>query len=253
MRKYIFKIIIFQIAFLVIFSNIVNASSFKFIAEAENEVIKIGETATIQLTVDQIDAGEYGINVVEMWFEYDKDVFENVEFVEENSWRVEYNEQTGKILFVKMVAGVNEKENIGKIKLKSRNDLKNLDTEVKLKEITSNDGYELLDEGDRIIKFRIEEEVKPTPTLVPTQEPTKEPTKEPTQKPVQQTPIATVAPTVKPTVAPTKKPPVANIVENIKTGDIKPIIAIIIVVFVIIINVVYFIIIKRKSSQKNNK
>ena len=41
-----------------------------------------------------------------------KNVFEKLEFTEENDWRIVYNEETGKMLFVKMVDGVKEKENI---------------------------------------------------------------------------------------------------------------------------------------------
>lgn len=54
-----------------------------------------------------------------------------------------------------MTSGVNENEEIGKIKLKLRDDLDEMETEIKLKEITSNDGKELMPNGDRIIKIKI--------------------------------------------------------------------------------------------------
>lgn len=231
MKKKILRIIsIMQIVIIMSLFNVVNASSFSFIAKAEKEVINIGDTVNIQLTIDEIDAGTEGINVVEMWLEYDKNVFEKLEFTEENDWRIVYNEETGKMLFVKMVDGVKEKENIGKINLKSKDNLEDIDTEIKLKEITSNDGNTLIDEGERIIRIRIENPIVPTPT----------PTATPTP-----TPTPTATPTPKPTSVPNK------VIENIKTGDIKPIIAISIVVVVIVINVVYFIIRKKKNKKED--
>lgn len=231
-------IVIIPIIFMCL-ASVVFASSFKFTAKAEREVINIGDTVIVDMSIDEIDAGEEGINVVEMWFEYDKDVFENVEFIETNNWRIVYNEETGKLLIVKMVEGVKVSEKIGQIKLKSRNDLEDIDTEIKLKEVTSNDGYELISEGDRVIKIRIEKEAVPTPT--PTSTPTSEP--KPTSTP---TPVPTAKQTPTPTPIPTKKP----IIQNINTGDIKPIIAIVIIAVVILANVIYFVVKKIRKKDK---
>ena len=261
MKKKVLKIIaIMQVVIIMSLFNVVKASSFSFIAKAEKEVINIGDTVNIQLTIDEIDAGTDGINVVEMWLEYDKNVFEKLEFTEENDWRIVYNEANGKMLFVKMVDGVTQKENIGKINLKSKDDLEDIDTEIKLKEITSNDGNNLIDEGERVIKIRIEKPVVPTPTPtalptptatpVPTATPEPTPTVTPVPTPTvtpEPTPTATPVPTSTPT--PTPKP--NKVIENIKTGDIKPIIAISIVVVVIVINVVYFIIRKKKNKKED--
>lgn len=257
MKKKVLKIIaIMQVVIIMSLFNVVNASSFSFIAKAEKEVINIGDTVNIQLTIDEIDAGTDGINVVEMWLEYDKNVFEKLEFTEENDWRIVYNEANGKMLFVKMVDGVTQKENIGKINLKSKDDLEDIDTEIKLKEITSNDGNNLIDEGERVIKIRIEKPVvpTPTPTALPTPTATPVPTSTPEPTPTvtpEPTPTATPVPTSTPTPTPkpTSKP--NKVIENIKTGDIKPIIAISIVVVVIVINVVYFIIRKKKNKKED--
>lgn len=253
MKKKVLKIIaIMQVVIIMSLFNVVKASSFSFIAKAEKEVINIGDTVNIQLTIDEIDAGTDGINVVEMWLEYDKNVFEKLEFTEENDWRIVYNEANGKMLFVKMVDGVTQKENIGKINLKSKDDLEDIDTEIKLKEITSNDGNTLIDEGERIIRIRIENPIVPTPTPTATPTPTPTPTATPTPTP---TPTATPTPTSTPTATPTTTPKPTSVpnkvIENIKTGDIKPIIAISIVVVVIVINVVYFIIRKKKNKKED--
>lgn len=275
MKKKVLRIIaIMQIVIIMSLFNVVNASSFSFIAKAENEVINIGDIVNIQLTIDEIDAGADGINVVEMWLEYDKNVFEKLEFTEENDWRIVHNEENGKMLFVKMVDGVTQRENIGKINLKSKDNLEDIDTEIKLKEITSNDGNSLIDEGERVIKIRIEkpviptpiptptavptptatpvptETVAPTPTSTQTATPTNTPTTTPTVTPMPtNTPNATNTPI--PTVKPTATPKPNKVIENIKTGDIKPIIAISIVIVVIVINVVYFIIRKKKNKKED--
>lgn len=159
------RAIICFIVFLIIVSSItiVKASSFNFNAKAQKEIVNPGDEVIIDMDVSDIDAGKEGINAVEMFLEYDKNIFENMEFDKQNNWKVEYNDiqghsKQGKVLFVKMTSGVNENQEIGKIKLKLKDNLGEMETEIKLKEITSNDGKELMPDGDRIIKIRI---VKP--------------------------------------------------------------------------------------------
>lgn len=141
-------------------ANIVNASSFEFSAKAQKEIFNPGDEVIIDMNISNIDAGDEGINVVETSLEYDETVFESIEFQKQNDWKVEYNDiqghvNQGKVLFVKMTSGVTNDEEIGKIKLKLRDDLGELETEIKLKQVTSNDGKELIPEGDRIIKIKI--------------------------------------------------------------------------------------------------
>lgn len=139
---------------------IVKASSFTFTAKAQKEIVNPGDEVIIDLNISNINAGSEGINVIETSLEYDNSIFESMEFEKQNDWKVEYNDisghnKQGKILFVKMVSGVKQDEEIGKIKLKLKQNLGEMETEIRLENITSNDGKELIHEGDRIIKIKI--------------------------------------------------------------------------------------------------
>ncbi len=139
-------------------SNVVKASTFDFEASANKEVLTPGDEVIITMSIDNIDV-EKGINVIEAWLKYDDKIFENVEMQNVNGWEITYNTESGdrygKFLISKMVEGQTEKEDVGKIKLKVKNNIPTQETEIKISEITSNDGSQLIDEGERIIRFKI--------------------------------------------------------------------------------------------------
>ena len=227
-------------------------SNFDFIVDPEEKNINVGDSVTIELKVDNIDAGTYGINAVEMNLEYDDSVIENVEFIEENEWKCVYNSENGKMLWYRMISGVTNSESIGQIKVKTKANLESVDTEIYLKDITSNDGNNLISKGNKVIKLHIVKEVAPTPTPTPTATPsTPTPTATPSTVPTQ-TPTSLPTATATPKTEPTSTSFVRTVIQNINTGDIKPIIAIVLIVVVIIVNVVYFIVITKKKD-KNNK
>ena len=66
-----------------------------------------------------------------------------------------YNNKNGKFLTSKIIEGIKEEQEILLIKLKVRDDLKEGETEVKLQEITSNDGVNLVSDGNKSIKIKI--------------------------------------------------------------------------------------------------
>lgn len=141
------------------------ASSFKFAATTKKDTYKPGEEVIVNMDISEIKAGEEGINVIETTLEYDKDVFESIEFKKQNEWQIEYNDikghdKEGKVLFTKIETGVTKNEEVGKIKLKLKSKLKDQETEIKLLKVTSNDGKELMDDGDKIIKIKIQNEKK---------------------------------------------------------------------------------------------
>ena len=154
------KVIIIIILLFVGFVTTSNASSFSFNAEAQKEVFKPGEEVLVSLDVSNIEAGKEGINVVEMTLEYDENVFESMEFIKQNEWNSTYNNDKnsnkfGKILYTNISKGVIEAQKIGNIKFKLKDNLSDMETEIKLLRVTSNDGKELISEGDRIIKIKI--------------------------------------------------------------------------------------------------
>ena len=109
----------------------------------------------ISLNLSDIDMGEHGINVVEGYLKYEDSFFSAMEMVDKNDWKVTYNNKNGKFLTSKIIEGIKEEQEILLIKLKVRDDLKEGETEVKLQEITSNDGVNLVSDGNKSIKIKI--------------------------------------------------------------------------------------------------
>ena len=61
----------------------------------------------------------------------------------------------GKFVIVKLVEGVTQEETIGQIQLKLKNNLEAIETQIKIKRAISNDGIELMNEGNRTVKIKI--------------------------------------------------------------------------------------------------
>ena len=165
MKKYKVKFIIILIItmiLMVISSNFSNAYSFKFEAIADKSSIAQGDTVTITFSVNDIDAGEYGINTLDAMFHYDKNVFEKVEtksFKSINNWTINYNddyrEDEGKILGLIMVAGVKENQDICKVTLKVKNNTNINETKIIIKDIETNNGKDVISEVNKEINFKI--------------------------------------------------------------------------------------------------
>lgn len=135
--------------------NYSEASSFRLIARADETEVIPGQKVTISLNLSDIDMGEHGINVVEGYLKYEDSFFSAMEMVDKNDWKVTYNNKNGKFLTSKIIEGIKEEQEILLIKLKVRDDLKEGETEVKLQEITSNDGVNLVSDGNKSIKIKI--------------------------------------------------------------------------------------------------
>lgn len=161
-RKIKVKNIMMVIAMIMVIIGNINyseASDFSFKAEADKIEVEPGEEVIIEMKISDINMGEHGINTVEGNLEYDENFFSSMELVNENDWEITYNnengERKGKFLTAKMTEGVKEEECVGKIKVKVREDIKQGEGQVKIKTIQSNDGEELVDEGERIINVKI--------------------------------------------------------------------------------------------------
>ena len=105
--------------------------------------------------------GEKGINVIEGYIEYDEDVIESIEIIDENQWQMTYNndktsELYGKFLSKKNIEGTKENEKIAKIKLKIKDKISKTTSQIKIKEITSNDGEKLINIGEKIVNLEFE-------------------------------------------------------------------------------------------------
>ena len=152
-------VLIFVIVMIVGISNYSQASSFNLDISADKTEIEAGEETEINVKLTNIDMGEKGINVVEGTLEYDKDFIENIQLEGINEWKKIYNDEDGKLkgkfLLDKMSEGIKEEESIGTIKLKIKEDAKQGETQIKIKDIKSNDGENLVDTEDKVITLKI--------------------------------------------------------------------------------------------------
>ena len=155
------KQIIGIFAIFMMFVTSINASSYDLSVNPENIKAKMGDTLEIEINLKDIDMGEKGINVIEGYIEYDEDVIESIEIIDENQWQMTYNndkksELYGKFLSKKNIEGTKENEKIAKIKLKIKDKISKTTSQVKIKEITSNDGEKLINIGEKIVNLEFE-------------------------------------------------------------------------------------------------
>ena len=155
------KQVIGMFAIFMMFVTSINASSYDLSVNPENIKAKMGDTLEIEIKLKDIDMGEKGINVIEGYIEYDEEVIESIEIIDENQWQMTYNndkksELYGKFLSKKNIEGTKENEKIAKIKLKIKDKISKTTSQVKIKEITSNDGEKLINIGEKIVNLEFE-------------------------------------------------------------------------------------------------
>ena len=162
MKKHLKILFTIIILLLILLPTQVQADSFQFNATANKSNVQPGETVTITLNVSDINAGELGINTLEAYLEYDSTIFEEVtqsDIQSLNNWAITYNEEEteykGKMLAVILQDGVTENQDIGTITLKVKNGVSYTNTTIKLKNIASNNGEELIAETDKAIPLEI--------------------------------------------------------------------------------------------------
>lgn len=157
-------IIIFMIS-LMLFPTIVQANSFKLNVTADKTKLNAGDTVTVSLNLSDINVGELGINTIESIIDYDRNIFEEItssSIQSLNNWSFTYNsedtEQRGKLVAVIIASGVTEDQEIGKITFKVKNNVEYTNTKITLKDITSNNGQELIKDENKEVSFQIGEE-----------------------------------------------------------------------------------------------
>lgn len=148
-------------AIFLIFVTNINASSYNLSVTPENIKSKKGDTLEVEIFLKDIEMGEKGINTIEGYIEYDEDVIESIEIIDEKQWQTIYNgdiqsELYGKFLSVKNIEGVKEEEKIATLRFKLKDNIKKQKSQVKIKEITSNDGENLINIGEKIVNLEFE-------------------------------------------------------------------------------------------------
>ncbi len=142
-------------------TGIVSASSFDVGVNPTEVTAKQGESIEVKVDLKDIDMKEKGINTLEGYINFDEDVIENVELVTKNDWQIEYNKDSnsdlyGKFLMVKDIEGIKENEEVLTLKIKVKDKVKKESTKVTLKDLTSNDGENLVNIGDKEININFE-------------------------------------------------------------------------------------------------
>lgn len=142
-------------------TGIVSASSFDVGVNPIEVTAKQGESIEVKVDLKDIDMKEKGINTLEGYINFDEDVIENVEVETKNDWQIEYNKDSnsdlyGKFLMVKDIDGIKENEEVLTLKIKVKDKVKKESTKVILKDLTSNDGENLVNIGDKEININFE-------------------------------------------------------------------------------------------------
>lgn len=142
-------------------TGIVSASSFDVGVNPIEVTAKQGESIEVKVDLKDIDMKEKGMNTLEGYINFDEDVIENVEVETKNDWQIEYNKDSnsdlyGKFLMVKDIEGIKENEEVLTLKIKVKDKVKKESTKVILKELTSNDGENLVNIGNKEININFE-------------------------------------------------------------------------------------------------
>ena len=142
-------------------TGIVSASSFDVGVNPTEVTAKQGESIEVKVDLKDIDMKEKGINTLEGYITFDEDVIENVELETKNDWQIEYNKDSnsdlyGKFLMVKDIEGIKENEEVLTLKIKVKDKVKKEGTKVILKDLTSNDGENLVNIGNKEININFE-------------------------------------------------------------------------------------------------
>lgn len=144
----------------------VYASSFELNSDKEKVIAKEGETIEINLSIENIDMNEQGINTVEGFIKYDEDIVDTIELVDKNSWKITYNTEKennlyGKFLSIKQVDGIKNVEEFVTLKIKLKDNIEKESGKITIKDITSNDGENLINVGEKVINIEIKKEENP--------------------------------------------------------------------------------------------
>ena len=143
-------------------------NTFKASVTPGTATLKPGEEITVAVDVSDINMGENGINALEGTIKYDSNIFESVKTADVqsfNNWSTTYNDETsslnGKFLAVNLSAGVKEDMKILSVKFKVKETVsETTTTQIDFKDLTSNDGEDLVNVGTKSVKLTINVENK---------------------------------------------------------------------------------------------
>jgi len=140
----------------------INAMSFGVTLSSNKQTAKPGDEIVLTLGVADIDI-EGGISSVEGTLDYDKNIFEPVEqsaVSPLNGWAPSYNDEdtelNGKFLTIKL-GSVTKAEGVFTVKLKVKAGVKDQNTTVSVKDVTTTDGNSIISTAQKSVIIKIAE------------------------------------------------------------------------------------------------
>ena len=135
---------------------------------ASEKTIDPGDEITISFDISNIDMGEHGINTVEATLDYDPDSFEAVsssDISSASNWSTTFNSANGKLLCVNFSGGIKDDTDLFTLSMKAKTTLTaTAASEIKLVDVTSNDGDSLISVGTKRVGVTIDVPVQEQPT-----------------------------------------------------------------------------------------
>lgn len=158
--------IIFMLVLILVVPVKANGLSFKSEVSTNKKTIQAGDTVDITVSIKDINMGDKGINVLEGTISYDKDIFEQVkssDIKSANNWSTTFNDEgealDGKFLAATLGNGIKEDIQMFTVTFKTKKDIdETTTTKIDFKDLTSNDGTNLVNSGTKSIDIKIEVE-----------------------------------------------------------------------------------------------
>ncbi len=170
LNKIIIISITIIIALLFLTYNLVSADTIKLEAKVSSTTteLKDEQELTITFSLDRYNEIEKGINAYKATLVYDKNIFEEVlekDFKSQNYWEeLKYNKETGEFVAIKKAGSISP-EDIVKIDLKAKRELKAGKTEIKITDVVSSEGKADIQINEAKVEVDIIEEQEEKPDV----------------------------------------------------------------------------------------
>ena len=167
------RIIVFIIFMVIIVANTLTVKaveSFKTNLVTNNEDIKKGEEVEVTLSFENFQDINKGLNAYKATLEYDSNVFEKVtinDFESLNSWQeFLYNENNHEFVAIKK-SGSKSDEDIIKVKLRAKQNIKPGQTIIKVKDVVTSEGKKDIFVGESQVLVNLMEQQNSQNPVVP--------------------------------------------------------------------------------------
>lgn len=150
--------------------NLVSADTIKLEAKVSSTTteVKDEQELTITFRLDKYNEIDKGINAYKATLAYDKNIFEEVteqNFTSQNDWeQLKYNKETGEFVAIKKSGSITP-EDIVKIDLKAKSELKAGKTEIKITDVVSSEGKADIQINEAKVEVDIIEEQEEIPDI----------------------------------------------------------------------------------------